>query len=605
MSTHRRVAVVAAVFLSLVAPTPSSAETPTEVGVSAPGPMTTTRIDQLDPSAAATPRTRSLAPGDGVATAAVPVSDIVMNYAPNVPAGVQPALDAAALAWETRLVSDVPIVVDIEWRELPEGVLGSAGPVGIRRDFEAAPLPATWYPSALANALAGRDFNGDTAEMRVTFSSEFTWHFDPDTPPPAGAVDLATVATHEFGHGLGFIGTGRVTRTNGVDNGTVGSGGFPLVYDRFMSTEAGTPVLNIADGPDLAAALTSGELIWNGPAATAAFGEPPLMYSPSIWRQGSSYSHFDEDQYPAGDENALMTPALFRSEIIRDVGAGTVGAMEDMGWPIAGPRLCRGLEATIVGSGTINGTSGPDVIIGSDGDDTILGFGDDDTICGLGGNDTIRGFAGDDWIDAGPGDDDASGGNGNDTIFGGPGIDKVKGEGDDDEVAGGPGADRVIGGPGQDDLFGGPGNDVLRGEDGNDVLNGGDDNDIVAGNNGDDTLIGGPGADEFRGGPGNDTADYSNSAGPVVVKLNAKADDGIAGEGDMVDLGVENVIGSPFSDLLIGSDSNNMLTGLDGDDVLLGRSGDDTTDGGIGTDECNGNGGTDVAIDCETVRNVP
>jgi hypothetical protein len=47
---------------------------------------------------------------------------------------------------------------------------------------------------------------------------------------------------------------------------------------------------------------------------------------------------------------------------------------------------CFGRQATISGSGTINGTESDDVIIGSDTtNDTIGGVGGNDRICGLGG----------------------------------------------------------------------------------------------------------------------------------------------------------------------------------------------------------------------------
>ncbi|MCB1052335.1 MAG: DUF11 domain-containing protein [Acidobacteria bacterium] len=50
-------------------------------------------------------------------------------------------------------------------------ILGSAGPTHVIRDFSGAPLATTWYPVALANALAGGDLNGMDAELVAMFNS--------------------------------------------------------------------------------------------------------------------------------------------------------------------------------------------------------------------------------------------------------------------------------------------------------------------------------------------------------------------------------------------------------------------------------------------------
>jgi Ca2+-binding RTX toxin-like protein len=83
---------------------------------------------------------------------------------------------------------------------------------------------------------------------------------------------------------------------------------------------------------------------------------------------------------------------------------------------------CRGLTATIVGTGannTLTGTNGPDVIVGLAGADTIEGRGGNDTICGGDGPDTIDAGDGNDWIDGGASADDIRGGSGTDTCISG------------------------------------------------------------------------------------------------------------------------------------------------------------------------------------------
>lgn len=178
--------------------------------------------------------------------------------------------------------------------------------------------------------------------------------------------------------------------------------------------------------------------------------------------------------------------------------------------------MCAGQEATIIGTapGTINGTSGDDVIVGTAGVDTINAGAGNDIVCGLGGGDLIRGGPGRDIILGNNGADDIRSGTGNDLVWGGAGNDMIRaGFGADvvyggpnaDTIAGGPGPDRVSGGSGNDNVFGSNGPDVVSGGNGDDTLGGGAGNDFIRGGNGDDDLTGGNGrGDRLQGGGGTD-----------------------------------------------------------------------------------------------------
>lgn len=53
----------------------------------------------------------------------------------------------------------------------------------------------------------------------------------------------------------------------------------------------------------LAKALTSNNVYFDSAKVRAANGaKSAKLYAPSIWRQGSSYSHLDEAIFPAGDQ---------------------------------------------------------------------------------------------------------------------------------------------------------------------------------------------------------------------------------------------------------------------------------------------------------------
>jgi Ca2+-binding RTX toxin-like protein len=78
--------------------------------------------------------------------------------------------------------------------------------------------------------------------------------------------------------------------------------------------------------------------------------------------------------------------------------------------PICVNAINSGMYNVIVGAGTIQGTSGNDVIIGSAGNDVINAGSGNDVVCGRGGSDTINGGSGNDDLlgdrgDANPGPD--------------------------------------------------------------------------------------------------------------------------------------------------------------------------------------------------------
>src|SRR5205085_11480726 len=152
------------------------------------------------------------------------------------------AFQFAANIWGATLNSSVTITIRASWAPLTctssTATLGAAGSIGIFRDFPNAPVPGTWYPGALANALSGTDLNPNSPEINAQFNSNLGntgcldgTHFYLGLDNNHGSdVDLVAVLMHEFAHGLGFQ-----TFTN-PSTGTQasGTGGpFPSVYDRF------------------------------------------------------------------------------------------------------------------------------------------------------------------------------------------------------------------------------------------------------------------------------------------------------------------------------------------------------------------------------------
>ncbi len=134
------------------------------------------------------------------------------------------ALEMAAQVWGTILGSSVNVNVEARFDELTctetGGTLAQAGPRFTFIDF-AGGRPDTWYPGALAESLAGDnlsiadDPNPDAADLSIIFNTdidnqclggESRFYYGLDNAVPTGEISFATVALHELGHGLGFIG---------------------------------------------------------------------------------------------------------------------------------------------------------------------------------------------------------------------------------------------------------------------------------------------------------------------------------------------------------------------------------------------------------------
>jgi Ca2+-binding RTX toxin-like protein len=127
---------------------------------------------------------------------------------------------------------------------------------------------------------------------------------------------------------------------------------------------------------------------------------------------------------------------------------------------------------------------------------------------------------------------------------------------------GGVGDDQLYTGPTNDTIDPGPGADTVRSNQGDDVVDAGDSPD---------------GPDYFDLRDGLDTIDYDDAAQPVTITIDSRADDGAAGEGDMV-VDAEELRGTPGADTIAGveGDVAEELIGNGGGDVLIGNGGPDS-----------------------------
>jgi Ca2+-binding RTX toxin-like protein len=327
-------------------------------------------------------------------------------------------------------------------------------------------------------------------------------------------------------------------------------------------------------------------------------------------------------------------------EVTVDTGARTV--------------VCGGEGDDVITTGT-----GNDILIGGPGIDALSGGAGvddlyaentadcfDDPWGGTSSHNTLNGGDGADFMYGGPGDDELKGGGGDDFLFGFAGVDHIQGSDGADQLIGMDGADDLRGGGGADFVSGGPGDDREDGDGGNDDLAGlaliefnghefanvDDGADAVDGGPGDDAIAGGPvvpsgtrvfgyqtkpvptvsptavpnGRDTLRGGPGRDHVTYALRLGEVHVTLDDVANDGAAGEGDLVSSDIEQLTGGRGPDRLQGGPGDETIDGGRGADAVLGGDGADslsggaldesadTLDGGPGPDTLDGGPGDDT-----------
>jgi hypothetical protein len=197
------------------------------------------------------------------------------------------------------------------------------------------------YADALAEATCGCELGGSQRpDIVANFNSAFSrWYLGTDGNPPANRYDFVTVVLHELGHGLGFLSSFGVSGSHGYWGFTDGVDLYPLRYDRHEysgSRDAANRLIDRRKYPNPSAALkvelTDGSVFFGGPGVVAVHGGRARLWAPGSWNTGSSNSHFDENAFPPGTIDALMTPFLDPREVIHEPGALTLALFRDIGW---------------------------------------------------------------------------------------------------------------------------------------------------------------------------------------------------------------------------------------------------------------------------------
>lgn len=262
-------------------------------------------------------------------TQATKKSEFIVTYN-GFPEEAKAAFERAVEIWEYLVYSEVPVRVYAEWQNLGSSILGSANTSEFLMNFEGARYAQTYYPMALAEKLAGKPLNSDAEEdIYCRFNSAITWHYGEPQDITSGTFDFTTVVLHELGHGLGFISTMAVSGQNGnYGYGTP----YKSVYDIYIENEGGSNLIDTTVFKNNSQALYR-ELTGNALFFEKGTGaDRPRLYAPSSFSAGSSISHMDDNTYPHGSVNALMTSTARTMEVTHDPGPLALSAFYEMGW---------------------------------------------------------------------------------------------------------------------------------------------------------------------------------------------------------------------------------------------------------------------------------
>lgn len=248
--------------------------------------------------------------------------------------------------WGSYIQSNVTIVVDAAFTPLlcmpNSAVLGSAGPSSFHSGFPGQPIPSTFYPRALIDAIRGVDNNPGLSDITANFNSDIdtgcfnggTFYYGINSSAPANKVQIYSTVLHEFAHGLGFISLAD------YDDGSY-QFNIPGIFDLdIFDTQANMPWDAMTDAQRFASMTNDPNLIWNGDNVTdnapdhitSGYNSGKVrLHAPGTLEPGSSVSHF----------SGAATPDLLMESFLGNIDFNqldlTPYIMQDIGYEILSP----------------------------------------------------------------------------------------------------------------------------------------------------------------------------------------------------------------------------------------------------------------------------
>jgi len=236
------------------------------------------------------------------------------------------ALLAAATRLSSRIVVDKPVSVNYD--VVGDNTPGS-GWIGTSFTKFSSSSPGYYGTVVQTKILTGKDANGSSSDSQISMNFAYPWALG--DPVGANQYDFEAVATHELVHTLGImtaLGDPAAIDTNWT------------TYDRYLATGDGTPVIGsdyvwkAAYTPNLAGG--NGGLYFAGPNAVAVYGGPVPLYTPGVWKAGSSLTHLDPADAPPGT-TYLMDPTDGYGSGVRVLTPVEAAMLTDLGYTVYQP----------------------------------------------------------------------------------------------------------------------------------------------------------------------------------------------------------------------------------------------------------------------------
>ncbi len=233
------------------------------------------------------------------------------------------------------------IFMDVDGSVADGSTLAAAGP-----EFNAAPVLGFGNQGdVMLKILGGNAADPDptVADGGISWNfTDFSWELGNDLQ--AGEYDFFSTAVHELLHVVGLFSDIAQNGNDPFDN-VPGTPGNWAPFDEFVADSVGALIDDGAftlNGRRWDTASTSGGaggcgvgLLFIGPNAVAANGGNAVeLYSPSIWEEGSSGSHLDDQCY---DGTFMMEAAAYPGLGARQISALEQGILKDIGYTRLGP----------------------------------------------------------------------------------------------------------------------------------------------------------------------------------------------------------------------------------------------------------------------------
>lgn len=228
-------------------------------------------------------------------------------------------------------VINVPGVADIEFQRSQTdggGFLAAAGSLvsidgdGFKGGF------------TFDHLTTGVDPSSSAPDGNVTMDFGWPWNSDMG-PTPSNEIDLFSVVLHEVTHALGIASYASSNGTSKIGSFNAGSGIFTR-YDDFLQRGSTGKDLYLPGGVINATSndVRSGDVVFAGPRATAAFGSSPPVHAPSGYSSGSSISHWASGIEPT----PVMLASTTGGREEREYHDWEVQALADLGYPLQLPE---------------------------------------------------------------------------------------------------------------------------------------------------------------------------------------------------------------------------------------------------------------------------